>query len=128
MGVKGPVVAFEVFLDAVPGRGKRRGTARPPLELTPFQPIERDFAFVMDDGVQAADVVGAARSVDRKLITDVRVFDVFSGGGLGDGRKSLAVNVILRPSDKTLTDADIEAIGAKIVAAVEKATGGALRT
>ncbi len=128
MGVKGPVVAFEVFLDAVPGRGKRRGTARPPLELTPFQPIERDFAFVMDDGVQAADVVGAARSVDRKLITDVRVFDVFSGGGLGDGRKSLAVNVILRPTDKTLTDADIEAIGAKIVAAVEKATGGALRT
>jgi phenylalanyl-tRNA synthetase beta chain len=128
MGVKGPVVAFEVFLDAVPGRGKRRGTARPPLELTPFQPIERDFAFVMDDGVQAADVVGAARSVDRKLIADVRVFDVFSGGGLGDGRKSLAVNVILRPSDKTLTDADIEAIGAKIVAAVEKATGGALRT
>ncbi len=128
MGVKGPVVAFEVFLDAVPGRGKRRGTARPPLELTPFQPIERDFAFVMDDGVQAADVVGAARSVDRKLITDVRVFDVFSGGGLGDGKKSLAVNVILRPTDKTLTDADIEAIGAKIVAAVEKATGGALRT
>ena len=127
--MKGPVVAFEVFLDAVPGQAASAGA--PPgrrWRLTPFQPIERDFAFVMDDGVQAADVVGAARSVDRKLITDVRVFDVFSGGGLGDGKKSLAVNVILRPTDKTLTDADIEAIGAKIVAAVEKATGGALRT
>ncbi len=128
MGVKGPMVAFEVFLDVVPGRGGRRGPTRPPLTLTPFQPIERDFAFVMDDRVPAANVVRAVRSVDRALIADVRVFDVFSGGGLGDGKKSLAVNVVLQPTEKTLTDAEIETIGAKVVSAVETATGGVLRT
>lgn len=128
LGVKGPMVAFEVFLDVLPVGGGRRGSTRPPLTLAPFQPIERDFAFVVDERVRATDLVRAVRSADQTLITDVRMFDVFSGGNLGDGKKSLAVNVILQPTVKTLTDKEIEAIAAKIVAAVEKVTGGVLRT
>ncbi len=128
MDVKGPIVGFEVFLEAIPRRGARRGSTRPPLRLSPFQPIERDFAFVVNASVSAADVVRAVRKVDQTLIADVRVFDVFSGGGLEDGKKSLAINVVLQPTEKTLTDAEIETIGAKVVASVEKATGGVLRT
>ncbi len=127
MGVKGPMVAFEVFLDAIPGKSGKRGSTRPPLKLAPFQPIARDFAFVVDEGVRAADMVCAMRSAEPALISEVRMFDVFSGGNLGGGKKSLAANVTLQPVDKTLTEAEIEAIAAKIVTAVEKATGGVLR-
>lgn len=128
MGVKGPMVAFEVFLDSIPSKSGKRGSTRPPLRLSPFQPIERDFAFVVDDQVLAMDVVRAVRKIDQTLIADVRVFDVFSGGSLGDGKKSLAINIVLQPTENTLTDSDIETIGAKLVASVEKATGGVLRT
>ena len=128
MGVKGPMIAFEVFLDAMPTKSGKRGFARPPLKLSPFQPIERDFAFVVDAGVAALDIVRAVRKIDQTLITDVRVFDVFSGGNLEAGKKSLAISVVLQPIENTLTDADIEDIGAKVVQSVEKATGGVLRT
>jgi len=128
MGVKGPMVAFEVFLDSIPGKSGKRGSSRPPLILSPFQPIERDFAFVVDAQISAADVVRAVRKIDQALIADVRVFDVFSGGNLEQGKKSLAINVVLQPMETTLTDADIENIGAKVVDSVEKATGGVLRT
>ena len=128
MGVRGPVVGFEVFLDLLPKRGARRGAAKSPLKLAAFQPIERDFAFVVDADVPAEAVVQAARKADSALITDVRVFDLFVGGGLGDGKKSLAVNLVLQPTEKTLTDAEIAAVAAKVVASVEKSTGGTLRT
>jgi phenylalanyl-tRNA synthetase beta chain len=127
MGVRGPVVGFEVFVDLLPKRGARRGAAKPPLRLAAFQPIERDFAFVVDADVPAEAVVQAARKADSALITDVRVFDLFVGGGLGTGKKSLAVNLVLQPTEKTLTDPEIAAVAAKVVASVEKATGGTLR-
>ncbi|MEO5338257.1 MAG: phenylalanine--tRNA ligase subunit beta [Magnetospirillum sp. WYHS-4] len=126
MGVDGPVAAFEVFLDALP-TPKSKGSAKPHLTLSAFQPLERDFAFVVDETVTAETVVRAARGADRQLISDVRVFDRFKGGGLGEGKKSLAITVVLQPADKTLTDAEIEAVSGKIVAAVQKATGGVLR-
>ena len=97
------------------------------LALSALQPVERDFAFVVDHAVAAETVVRAARAAERALITEVRVFDVFEGGALGEGRKSIAVGVTLQPTDKTLTDADIEAISARIVAQVTKVTGGNLR-
>jgi phenylalanyl-tRNA synthetase beta chain len=127
MGVRGPVVGFEVFVDLLPKRGARRGAAKPPLRLAAFQPIERDFAFVVDADVPAEAVVQAARKADSALITDVRVFDLFVGGSLGDGKKSLAVNLVLQPTEKTLTDPEIAAVAAKVVASVEEATGGTLR-
>ncbi len=127
MGVKGPVAGFEVFLDnlAAPKAGK--GTTRQLLDLPPFHAVNRDFAFVIDSGVTSQAVMRAARSADKKLITDVTVFDVFSGGTLGDGKSSLAITVTLQPTEKTLTDAEIEAVAQNIVSAVEKATGATLR-
>lgn len=126
LDAKGPVVAFEIYPEAVP-LAKVRTTARPLLKLSAFQPIERDFAFVVESGVEAAKIVQAARGADKMLIDDVRVFDVFAGASLGEGKKSLAITVVLQPVDKTMTDEEIEAVSGKIVQAVEKATSGVLR-
>jgi phenylalanyl-tRNA synthetase beta chain len=123
--VKGPIAAFEVFLDAVPL--PRAGRARAPLKLSVFQPVERDFAFVVDRDLPAETLLRAARGVDRKLVSDVRLFDVYEGKGLPEGKKSLAISVVLQPQDATLTDAEIEGFSKRLVAAVEKATGGTLR-
>jgi len=127
MDVKGPVVAFELFLDAVP-QPKGKGPARPLLELASLQPISRDFAFVMAADAAAEDVIKAAKGAEKTLITDVQVFDVFAGGNLGDGMKSMAVRVIMQPSDQTLTDEEIEKISASIVEKVGQAAGGKLRS
>ncbi len=89
--------------------------------------MERDFAFVVERNVKAADIVRAAQSVDRKLITGVSVFDVYEGKGIEPGKKSIAIAVTLQPRDKTMTDAEIEALAQKIVAEVGKRTGGVLR-
>jgi phenylalanyl-tRNA synthetase beta chain len=122
---KGPIAAFEVFLDAVPA--PRAGRTRPPLQLSVFQPVERDFAFVVDAGLPAETLLRAARGVDRKLVGDIRLFDVYQGRGLPEGKKSLAIAVTLQPQEATLTEAEIEGFSKRLVAAVEKATGGTLR-
>jgi phenylalanyl-tRNA synthetase beta chain len=126
MDVKGPASGFEVFLDAVP-EPRSRGTARPLPRLSPFMPVARDFAFVVDEDVPAETLLKAARGVDKKLVSEVRLFDLYRGKGLPEGKKSLAIAVTLQPETATLTDAEIEAFSAKLVAAVEKATGGTLR-
>jgi len=92
-----------------------------------LQAVERDFAFVVDADVDALTLVNAAMGADKALIDDVRVFDEFIGGALGEGKKSLALTVRMQPSDKTLKDADIEAVGAKVIDKVTKASGGVLR-
>ncbi len=125
--IKGPVVAFEIFLDAIP-EPKAKGKARAVFAPSAFQPVERDFAFVVDAKISAEDVLKPVRMVDRNLIERVSVFDVYEGKGVAEGKKSLAITVRLQPKDKTLTDAEIEAAAQKIVAAVTKATGGTLRT
>jgi phenylalanyl-tRNA synthetase beta chain len=125
--LRGPAAAFEVFLDLVPPPKAGRGAARPLLNIPPLQPVERDFAFVVDNDVAAEVVLRAAKGADRKLITDVRLFDIFQSDTLGDDKKSLAIAVTVQPTEATLTDAEIEAIAEKITAAVAKATGGALR-
>jgi len=126
MDVKGPASGFEVFLDAVP-EPRSRGPARPLLRLSPLMPVARDFAFVVDEGVPAETLLKAARGVDKKLVAEVRLFDLYRGMGLPEGKKSLAIAVTLQPETATLTDTEIEAFSAKLVAAVEKATGGTLR-
>jgi phenylalanyl-tRNA synthetase beta chain len=125
---EGPLVGFEVILEAIPESKAKATRAKPVLELSPFQPVERDFAFVVDRGVKAADIVRTAQSVDRKLITGVTVFDVYEGKGIDPDKKSIAIAVTLQPREKTMTDEEIEALGAKIVAEVSKRTGGTLRT
>ena len=127
LDAQGPLVAFEVILERIPEPKAKATRAKPVLELSPFQPVERDFAFVVDRKVKAADVVRAAASVDRKLIAGVTVFDVYEGPGIEPGKKSIAIAVTLQPRDKTMTDAEIEALAAKIVAEIGKRTGGVLR-
>ncbi|SDG51007.1 phenylalanine--tRNA ligase subunit beta [Roseospirillum parvum] len=123
----GAVVGAEVFLDQIPLPKRKGGPARPLLKASALQPLSRDFAFVLDEAVPASKLVAAIRGVDKKLIVDVGVFDLYQGEHLEPGRKSLAVSVTLQPSEATLTDPEIEAIGQRIVAAAEKATGATLR-
>jgi phenylalanyl-tRNA synthetase beta chain len=125
--LKGPVAAFEVFLEAPPLPKARPTKARPPLKVSAFQPVERDFAFIVDWGVDAEKLVRAARNADKVLIAGARVFDLYSGKGVESGKKSIAITVTLQPVERTLTDAEIEAVSNKIVAQVAKATGAVLR-
>jgi len=97
------------------------------LVLSPFMPLTRDFAFVLPRGTPAGDLVRAVAGADRTLIAAARVFDVYEGKGVGNGEKSVAVEVTLQPRERTLADADIEALSAKIIAAAAKATGARLR-
>ena len=126
MDVKGPVVGFTLWPAEVP-LPRNASANRGALELRDLQAVERDFAFVVDAGVEALTLVNAAAGADKALIEDVRVFDEFIGGSLGEGKKSLAITVRMQPSEATLKDADIEAVSAKIVEKVTKATGGVLR-
>ncbi|HEY0223171.1 MAG TPA: phenylalanine--tRNA ligase subunit beta [Pseudolabrys sp.] len=124
---EGPLVAFELILENIPAQKAKATRAKPLLELSPFQPVERDFAFVVDKTVKAADVLRAAQAVDKKLIVNVGVFDVYEGAGIGADKKSIAIAVTIQPRDKTMTDAEIDALGQRIVAEVTKKTGGVLR-
>jgi phenylalanyl-tRNA synthetase beta chain len=126
IGLNGPCVGFEIDLAQIP-LPRRKGTERPPLALSPFQPVKRDFAFIVADEVPAERLIRAVRSADRTMIVDVTLFDVYTGQGIEAGKKSLAVEVTLQPAERTLTDAEIEAIAARIVAAAAKETGAALR-
>jgi phenylalanyl-tRNA synthetase beta chain len=127
LGADGPLVAFEVILDKIPDAKQRPTRAKPALELSAFQPVSRDFAFIVDRKVAAAEIVRAAQGVDKKLITSVGVFDVYEGKGIDPDKKSVAIAVTLQPRDKTMTDVEIDAVAAKIVADVTKKTGGVLR-
>lgn len=126
MDIKGPVVGFTLWPGEVP-QPRNTGGSRGAVEISDLQAVERDFAFVVDADVEALTLVNAAAGADKAMIADVRVFDEFIGGSLGDGKKSIAVTVSIQPKDKTLKEAEIEAIAAKVVEKVGKATGGTLR-
>ncbi|MEM8824627.1 MAG: phenylalanine--tRNA ligase subunit beta, partial [Pseudomonadota bacterium] len=126
MDVKGPAVGFTIWPAEIPFP-KASTASRGALILSDLQAVERDFAFVLDSDVEAQAVVAAAQGADKTLIAGVRVFDEFIGGSLGEGRKSLAITVRLQPTETTLTDKEIEAVAAKVVEKVQKATGGELR-
>jgi phenylalanyl-tRNA synthetase beta chain len=125
--LKGPAAAFEIQLDAIPD-SKAKGKARPLFTPSPYQAIERDFAFVVDASVAAGDIVKAARNAERNLIDTISVFDVYEGKGVAEGKKSVAITLRLQPKDKTLTEGEIDAIAKKIVEGVAKATGATLRS
>lgn len=121
--LKGPVVAFEIFLDHLP-LPKRKTTAKPSLSLSPYQAVDRDFAFVVDQGVPADSLMKAAKKVNPALIEDCMLFDVFE---LPEGQKSLGLRVRLQPKDHTLTDEEIHSLSEKIIASITQTTGGVLR-
>jgi phenylalanyl-tRNA synthetase beta chain len=124
IGMTGPAVAFELNLDAI-AEPKRRRKSAP--DLPAFQPLRRDFAFLLDAAVPADSVLRAARGAERNLIAGVTLFDVYEGDELPEGKKSLAIEVVFQPRERTLTDAEIDTAAQKVVAAVAKATGAVLR-
>ncbi|MER9682193.1 phenylalanine--tRNA ligase subunit beta [Mesorhizobium sp. M0184] len=128
LDVSGPLCGFEVFIDAVPEPKTKPTRTKPRLDLSAFQAVKRDFAFVVDKAVEAGTLVRAALAADRKLISGVSVFDVFEGAALGAAKKSIAIEVSIQPVEKTLTDEDFEALAKRIVENVGKQTGGVLRT
>ena len=128
LDLKGQIVAFEITLDAVPLPKYRPTKVKPALALSDFQAISRDFAFVVGRDVAAGDVVKAAQGAERKLVTGIDVFDIYEGVGIPEGSKSVAIAVRLQPVDRTLTDAEIEAVTARIVAEVRRKTGATLRS
>ena len=122
----GPMLAFEIVLDSVPepkAKAKTRGSAN----LSVLQPLTRDFAFVVSDDKAAGDLVRAIAGADKALIEDVRVFDVYRGAGVPEGSKSVAIEIVIQPREATLTEVEIEALSAKVVAAAAK-VGGQLRS
>jgi phenylalanyl-tRNA synthetase beta chain len=126
MGIEGPLVAFEIDLEALP-LPKAVRTTRAAMTTSDLQAVTRDFAFVVDADVTADRILRAARGADKALVSNVSVFDIFEGEAIGAGHKSVAIEVTLQPLERTLTDDEIEAVSAKIVGAVAKATGGTLR-
>jgi phenylalanyl-tRNA synthetase beta chain len=124
LDVRPPIAGFEVFLDGVP---EPRAGRTKPLHISVFQPVERDFAFVVDRDLPAETLLRAARGVDRKFVAEIRLFDLYEGVGLPEGKKSLAITVILQPQEHTLTDAEIEGFSQRLITQTEKATGGQLR-
>ncbi|MBL8656798.1 MAG: phenylalanine--tRNA ligase subunit beta [Altererythrobacter sp.] len=117
--VDGPVVAVELFLDAIPPR-KSAAFARPAYSPPALQAVTRDFAFLVPTGLAGGDLVRAVRGADKQAIVAARVFDVFAGQGVPEGRKSVAVEVTLQPGEKSFTDAEIKGVADRIVAAAAK--------
>jgi phenylalanyl-tRNA synthetase beta chain len=127
LDVSGALCGFEITIDKLPEPKRKATRTKPVLELSPFQVVRRDFAFVVDRKVEAGAILKAASSADRKLILGVTIFDIFEGASLGENKKSVAIEVSIQPADRTLTDEDFETLTGKIIANVEKSTGGVLR-
>ncbi|MCP5365007.1 MAG: phenylalanine--tRNA ligase subunit beta [Hyphomicrobiales bacterium] len=127
-GIRGGAAGFEVFPDSLPQRKTRRTGAGGALALSPFQPVERDFAFIVDRHISAGEIIAAIRRAEKTLITDVSVFDEFFGEALGEDKKSLAISVTLQSDEKTLTDSEIEDVGQRIIETVKSKAGGTLRS
>lgn len=127
LDAKGPLVGFELHLDGLPLPRHRPTRMKPRLALSDFQPVTRDFAFVVDRAVGAGEMAKTAQGAERALVSEVSVFDVYEGDKIEQGKKSVALAVTLQPVDKTLTDAEIDAVAAKIVAEMTRRHGATLR-
>jgi phenylalanyl-tRNA synthetase beta chain len=127
LDVSGPLCGFEVFIDAIPEPKRKATRTKPGLSLSAFQAVRRDFAFVVDSDVPAATLVRAAQGADKALISGVNVFDLFAGPSLGEGKKSVAIEITIQPRDRTLTDEDLDKLAKSVIANVEKSSGGVLR-
>ena len=126
LGVDGPAAMFEIFLNALPTT-KRKARARTAYQVSDLRPVKRDFAFVVDNAIEASAIIRATRGAEKSFIAEVNVFDVFEGEALGSGKRSIAIEVTLQPTEKTFTDAEIDEISDKVIAAVTKATGAQIR-
>jgi phenylalanyl-tRNA synthetase beta chain len=128
LDAEGPIIAFDITLDAIPAPKTKPTRTKPKLIRSDFMAVERDLAFVVGEAVSAADVLKAAESAERSLVARIGVFDVYRGEGVPQGAKSIAIQVTLQPRERTLTDAEIDASISRIVAEVAKKTGATLRS
>lgn len=128
IGLKSDAVGFEIYLQNIPEPRKKNKTAKPQLHINPLQSLTRDFAFIVKDGISADDVIKAAKTADKKLITDAQIFDLYAGKGVEDGHKSLALSISIQPIDAALNDTQIEDLMQKVIRAVSDKTGGVLRS
>ncbi len=126
-GIKGNVVAFEVYLDNIPLPRNTHDKAKKKIEMSAFQPIDKDLAFVVNKDVNAANIIAAAKNADRNYISDVRIFDIYEGDNLPENKKSVAISLTFQPKEQTFTDKDIENLMNKVIVEVSKKTGGELR-
>ena len=124
---KGRILAFEITLDALPQAKRKPTRVKAKLDLPDLQPVGRDFAFVVDQSVEAEAILRIACGIDKTLVQDVTIFDLYAGKGVDPGKVSVAMSVTLQPREKTLTDAEIETFSAKLVSEVKAKTGAILR-
>jgi len=122
------VLGFEIFLDNIPKPSKKIREAKPHFIVSDYQKVVRDFAFVIDEKYSTGEIISLVRKIDKELIKTVKIFDVYQGDTIGDGKKSIAFNVTLEPKDKTLSDNAIDQISKKIISTVEETTGAILRS
>jgi len=122
------VLGFEIFLDNIPESKKKIREIKPQFIVSDYQKVVRDFAFVIDEKYSSGEIISLVKKIDKELIKNVKIFDVYQGDNIGDGKKSIAFNVILEPRDKTLSDNDIDQISKKIISAVQESTGATLRS
>jgi len=127
LGLKQKIMAFEVFMDNIPEPRGSQSKARKKLELSNLQAVEKDLAFIVDSSALAADILAAAKTADRNFITEVRIFDVYAGDKLPEGKKSVAITLTMQPKEKTFSDMEIETLMNKVAVAVKQKVGGILR-
>lgn len=125
--IKTPVVACEVYLDALPPVKQRENKMQKAFQKSQYQAVTRDFAFVVDKNVEAQKLLASIQNVDKNLIQSLSVFDVYEGEHLPEGKKQIAVQVVIQSMEKTLTDAEIEALSQQIINYAAKNTGAELR-
>jgi len=122
------VLGFEIFLDNIPESRKKIREAKPQFIVSDYQKVARDFAFVIDEKYSSGEIINLVKKIDKQLIKEVKIFDVYQGDNIAQGKKSIAFNVTLEPKDKTLSDNDIEEVSKKIILIVQETTGATLRS
>jgi len=122
------VLGFEIILDNIPVLKKKIREAKPQFIVSDYQKVVRDFAFVIEEKYSSGEIINLVKKIDKELIKNVKIFDVYQGDNIAPGKKSIAFNVTLEPKDKTLSDNDIEKVSNKIISEVQEITGATLRS
>jgi len=122
------ILGFEIFLDNIPESRKKIRESKPQFIVSDYQKVVRDFAFEIDEKYSSGEIIGIVKKIDKELIKNVKIFDIYQGENITLGKKSIAFNVTLEPKDKTLSEKDIDEVSKKIISIVQETTGATLRS
>jgi len=125
-GLNKSVIGFEIFYEKIP-LPKRNKISRPMLKISNLQPVTREFAFLVDEKVVSEKITQVVKSVNKDLITDVIILDIYKGEKIPQDMKSIAIKITIQPIQETLTDSALEEISTTIINAIEKKLSGSLR-